>query len=85
MPSVGVGGNEKNPRFFSRSVNTETAISATPDEQQAGPFFYINEVLVSYEALRKFRWKVLPWLDTYLRLLQWPQTTGDVWVQLPCI
>ncbi|MEP7318694.1 MAG: hypothetical protein ABI921_08125, partial [Panacibacter sp.] len=53
IPPLAVSGNEKNPRFFPRPVNTETSLSDTSDEKQGEPYFYINEVLVSYEALRK--------------------------------
>ena len=53
LPPLTVGGNEKKPRFFLRAANAETSLSGTQDETQAEPNFYINEVLVSYEALRK--------------------------------
>lgn len=53
MPSLVVGGSEKNPRFFLRSANTEPLLSDTSNEKREAPYFYLNEVLVSYEALRK--------------------------------
>lgn len=51
IPSLAVGGNERGPQFAYRSATDDTHIVAKTS-QASYPYFYINEVLVSYDAAR---------------------------------
>jgi len=53
IPSLIIGGNERNPQFYYQPLKKQISSVDTGMQQKSYPYFYLNEVLVSYEALRK--------------------------------
>jgi len=51
IPSLTVSGNERNPQFAYHSVTGDTNATGITSKSTY-PYFYINEVLVSYETAR---------------------------------